>query len=150
MASGPEPSDRMSCSFCLGLEEETRRDEDRTAMWVYRYEPLRPGGFISDLLGDERLDVLPLGQEVAPAEAGFPPQRTHSPMALRRREEIQSSDLQLQARSRADATARARTSAKHLTIRSVFLTICLHRRCSISEIRNPALPTGSKKFLNSL
>lgn len=63
--------------------------------WVYRYEPVGPGGFISHLLGDERLDVLPLGQEVGPVEAGFPPQRTHSPMALRRRDEIQDSDLQL-------------------------------------------------------
>lgn len=106
----------------------------------------RPGGFISDLLGDERLDVLPLGQEVAPAEAGFPPQRTHSPMALQRRDESQGSDLQLQTPSRADGSTRAKHSATRLS----FLTVCLHRRCSISEIRNPALPTGSKDFLNSL
>lgn len=32
----------------------------------------------------------------------------------------------------------------------VQLTICLHSMCSISEIKIPALPTGSKGFLNSL
>lgn len=36
----------------------------------------------TDLLGDEGLDVFSLGQEVRPAEARFPPQRTHSPLAL--------------------------------------------------------------------
>lgn len=32
----------------------------------------------------------------------------------------------------------------------VLLTICLHSMCSISEIKIPALPTGSKGLLNSL
>lgn len=38
--------------------------------------------FSANLLWDESLDILSVWQEVSPVEARFPPQRTHSPMAL--------------------------------------------------------------------
>lgn len=68
------------------LNKEKDDGKKERGGWVYRYFLIWLEGFISNLLWDEGLDVLSLWQEVHPVEARFPPQRTHSPMALWRQD----------------------------------------------------------------
>lgn len=109
------------------------------------------------------MDVFRLGQEVSQVEARFPPERSHSPLALQR-QAASASHLSIHpALFHSHLLSKQCNNLKFLNFKDeklqrkykkkslkALLTICLHRMCSISEIKIPALPTGSKGFRSSL